>query len=90
MPLRLIGLKKKLVQSSVYAQRVEMIEKNSKISILKQAELLSVSKSSHYYEHIYTESELRIMAEIDKIYTDQPYYGSRRISIALENLGYKV
>jgi putative transposase len=67
-----------------------MIEENSEISISKQAELLSVSKSSHYYEHIYSESELKIMSEIDTIYTDQPYYGSRRISVALENLGYNV
>ena len=67
-----------------------MIEENIQISITKQAELLSVSKSSHYYEHIYTESELKIMSEIDKIYTEQPYYWSRRISISLERLGYKV
>jgi putative transposase len=67
-----------------------MIEENSEISISKQAKLLSISKSSHYYEHIYSESELKIMSEIDTIYTDQPYYGSRRISVALENLGYNV
>jgi putative transposase len=67
-----------------------MIEDNNEISITKQAELLSVCKSSHYYEHIYSQSELKIMSEIDTIYTEQPYYGSRRISVALENLGYKV
>jgi putative transposase len=85
MSLRLIGSKKKLEACSSYAQRVSMVEKDAEMTITKQAELLSISKSSVYYSHSYSDSELEIMGEIDSIYTEYPYYGSRRMSKELQN-----
>jgi len=67
-----------------------MIELKKDITITRQSELLSISKSSYYYEHKFTEIELEIMWEIDKIYTEYPYYWSRRISKELENRWYEV
>ena len=56
-----------------------MIESTRKVTITRQSALLMVSKSSYYYEHQYTEHELEIMDQIDAIYTEHPYYGSRRM-----------
>ena len=64
-----------------------MIERESEIKISRQCELLGVSRSS-YYSASSNESKIDIadeelMKEIDKIYTDSPFYGSRRIRMAL-------
>jgi len=67
-----------------------MIEIESSITITKQSELLQISKSSHYYEHTFTEIEFEIMWEIDKIYTEYPYYWNRRISKELEVRWYDI
>lgn len=67
-----------------------MVEMWWKVSISRQSELLNISKSSLYYKREYSDSELNIMYEIDCIYTEFPYYGSRRISKSLEKKWYKV
>lgn len=64
-----------------------MIEREVKIKISRQCELLGVSRSSHYS----ASSDIPdvdigdegVMKKIDKIYTDCPFYGSRRIKMAL-------
>lgn len=58
------------------------IEKEgTKISLTRQAELLGVSRASLYYEPVPTsQEELDLMGQIDKIYTDWPFYGSRKIA----------
>ena len=60
-----------------------MIERDSDISIKRQCELLGIARSSQYstsseLPKINIEDEV-LMKEIDKIYTDCPFYGSRRI-----------
>lgn len=60
-----------------------MIERDSNISIKRQCELLGIPRSSQYstsseLPKINIEDEV-LMKEIDKIYTDCPFYGSRRI-----------
>ena len=67
-----------------------MIEKWKNITITRQSELLSVSKSSYYYTHVYTQYELEIMEQIDTIYTEHPYYGTRRISKELQHRWYDI
>lgn len=63
-----------------HEQKKNLIEKdNPDISIVRQAELLEISRSSIYYEPIVNERDLLIMNSIDKIYTKKPFYGSRRI-----------
>ena len=57
-----------------------MIEKGNKdISLVRQCKLLNISRTSLYYLPIVDEKEIEIMNVIDKIYTDCPFYGSRKI-----------
>jgi putative transposase len=67
------------------------MESNIGISIKKQCELLSVARSSYYFEPaMETDFNLELMREIDKIYTEIPAYGSRRITEQLIRQGYSV
>jgi len=57
------------------------------LPITRQCELLSVSRSSVYYQPVATpEREWRLLEAIDKIHTDRPFLGSRRIVDELEEL----
>lgn len=69
--------------------RKNMIENNcSKLSISKQCDLLSINRSTYYYQAKgLTQRDLEIMSTIDEIYTEHPYYGARRMSKSLEALG---
>ena len=59
-----------------------MIEKdNSEISISRQCELLSLSRSTVYYKNVEKDdSNIKLMNIIDEIYTESPFYGRRRIT----------
>ena len=54
------------------------------ISIVRQCELLGISQSSYYYKPRINEFDLELMAKIDEIYTRNPFFGSRRITIELK------
>lgn len=57
----------------------------------RQCELLGVNRSSVYYRPAgESEENLRLMRRIDEQYTRTPFYGSRRMKIALEEQGYAV
>lgn len=57
-----------------------MINKKDKLSIIRQSELLAVSRSSVYYVPApESESELVLMKRIDGIHLKYPFYGSRRV-----------
>lgn len=57
----------------------------------KQCELLSLSRSTYYYEPVpETELNLQLMRLIDEMYTESPFYGSRKIIEELEKRGYFV
>jgi putative transposase len=67
-----------------------MIEaQHPKVSVRRQCELLSVSRSGWYAarEREPSVQDVALMKEIDRIYTDCPWYGSRRISVALKRGG---
>jgi hypothetical protein len=68
------GFKKKLTESVSYSQRLEMVKIACGISKTRQTELLHISKSSLYYEVIYSADNLEIMNTIDEIYTEHSYY----------------
>nr|WP_244422472.1 IS3 family transposase [Ktedonobacter racemifer] len=56
-----------------------------------QADLLSVSRSSLYYQpRLPSEEEVRIKHRIDEIYTQYPFYGSRRIAVQLKQEGIQI
>ena len=59
-------------------------ENNPEMSLKTQADLLGISYSSLFYEPVPPSArELAIKRRIDKIYTDYPFYGSRKISFLL-------
>ena len=69
-----------------------MIEwQDSELSITKQAELLSLNRSSLYYKPVGPSAEdVAIKHRIDEIYTKYPFYGSRRITALLNQEGVNI
>ena len=61
-------------------ERLALIDRNNaEINLTRQAELLDISRSGIYYQPIIDQREIAIKNAIDKIYTDCPFYGSRKI-----------
>jgi putative transposase len=61
------------------------------LSVRRQCELLGLNRSTFYYEPTgATPEDLRLMRLIDELYTDCPFYGSRRITEALTRRGEEV
>jgi putative transposase len=57
------------------------INKSDNLSITKQAELLGISRSNFYYHPAPVDPvNPAVMNKIDEIYTQRPYYGSRKIA----------
>jgi len=64
---------------------------NPEIPIATQAELLSLNRTSLYYKPVGPwPEEIAIKHRIDEIYTEHPYYGSRRITAQLRREGLEV
>ena len=61
------------------------IERNGlMLPISRQAELLGIARRSVYYQPApVSPKELEIKHQIDEIYTDYPFYGSRKMTVAL-------
>lgn len=91
-PLSSTGSKKNLASSSTRAERIELVEfENRKLPLTVQAELLSLNRSSLYYKPVPpSPEEIAIKHEIDRIYTDDPYMGSRPITAILNRNGFKI
>lgn len=53
------------------------------LSISRQAKLIGVSRASFYYVPRPDPEEIRITRAIDEVYTERPFYGSRRMKDAL-------
>jgi putative transposase len=67
-----------------HKERVALIDlEHTDISIDRQAELLDISRSSIYYKPKVSDSDIPIMHRIDEIFTKSPFYGSRRVCVAL-------
>jgi putative transposase len=61
------------------------------LSVRRQCELLGLSRSSLYYEPGGEAAEdLRLMRRIDEQYTARPFYGSRRMTVWLNEQGEEV
>lgn len=60
-------------------EKSALADRNSGITIIRQAELLGISRSSLYYEPRINEEDILIMNAIDEIYTNCPFYGHRRV-----------
>lgn len=74
---------------SVEEKRKIIEPRHREISIRRQCELLNLTRSNIYYEPVEVSEEiLRIMGRIDEIFTESPFYGSRRIREGLEREGF--
>ncbi len=75
------GLKKNLVSEFTALQRRNLVDfKDRELSILQQAELLEINRSSRYYKAVAPSSnDLLTKMRIDKLYTAHPEFGYRRI-----------
>jgi putative transposase len=71
-----------------------MVDKNHpKITVKRQSELLSINRTSVYRktaEHHESLENIEIMHVIDKLYTQHPYFGYRRMTAMLRDQGWDV
>jgi putative transposase len=73
-------------------ERRRLIEPGcDRLSIRCQCELLDLHRSNYYYEPVRTSEEaLWIMLRIDEIFTECPFYGSRKIREGLRREGFEI
>ena len=61
------------------------------LSIRRQCELLKLHRSNLYYKPVtVSEEKLLVMNRIDEVFTDYPFYGSRKIREALRRDGFDI
>ena len=66
----------------------KLIELNGKIPVVRQCELLGISRSGYYYRPKgESPKNISLMNRIDEIYTRKPYYGIRKITAQLRREG---
>lgn len=72
--------------------RLKLISREeNELAVSVQAELLGISRASLYYKPVGpSEWEVELKHRIDAIYTQWPFYGSRRITVQLERDGFGV
>jgi len=84
-----VGKKKR--PASAEEKRRWVDPRHPELSIRRQCALLGLSRSSFYYEPAHESPEdLALMRCIDAQYTRTPFYGSRRMTVALCQQGYGV
>ena len=68
-----------------------MIAPEAGLSISRQCTLLGIARSSFYYRpRPVSAEELELLKRLDRIFTDHPVYGSRRLQVALLREGISV
>lgn len=68
-----------------------MVETHDQISIVRQCELLDISRSGWYYEpREETALNLELMRIIDEQYMRTPFYGVRQMTAHLRRIGYTI
>ena len=80
--------KLKSLDSTTKKSMIESELKN--ISVVKQCEMIGLSRSNHYYAPIVNENIVAIKKHIQKIYEDIPIYGSLKVHQQLLEDGYQV
>lgn len=72
-------------------RRVRIEPEHASISIVRQCELLEISRSRYYYDPCPESAEnLALMRLIDEQYLETPFYGSRRMTAHLQAQGHGV
>src|SRR5438045_8105517 len=68
-----------------------MIAPEAGLSVIRQCALLGIARSSFYYRpRPESAEELELPKRLDRIFTDHPVYGSRRLQVALLREGISV
>ena len=68
-----------------------MIAPEAGLSVTRQCALLAVARSSFYHRPRPDRAEeLELLERLDRIFTDHPVYGSRRLQVALLRKGISV
>ena len=68
-----------------------MIDRGAKVTVTRQAKLLSLSRSSVYYTpRALSKRDLRLMHRIDELHLRWPFYGSRKLTWELQKEGHEV
>ena len=75
--------KKNFTILAINEKKLIINKANPEISISRQADLLSLSRSSIYYVPRVDPKELKILPALDQAYTQYPFYGSRRLRLIL-------
>lgn len=66
-----------------------MIDKGHALPVTRQVRLLDLARSTAYYKPVpMSSSELALMAAIDEIHTELPFYGIRKIKGELRDRGF--
>ena len=61
------------------------------LSIVRQCQLLRVARSSLYYQaKDPSDEELTLLRLIDQQYLETPFYGSRKMTVFLQEQGYRI
>ena len=72
-------------------ERLKKVDKNNKLSVKRQCELLEVCRSSFYYVPQEVSSlNHELMKLIDEQYLETPFYGVPRMTAYLRSLGYLI
>jgi putative transposase len=75
----------------IAARRLMIEPNNQQISIVKQCDLLGISRSGYYYSPCPESPEnLAIMHLMDEQYLKTPFYGARRMQSHINDQGYSV
>ena len=73
--------------SNIAIDKRKLVDVKSKISIAKQCELFGLPRSTYYYQpKDYSAFDLLIMDLIDKVHTEFPVYGYRKITVVINEL----
>jgi len=76
---------------SLEDRRACIDENNIQLSISRQCELLGLARSSRYYKPVAVDAEtLTLMNAIDRKYTQLPFYGILKMTVAMKELGFNV
>lgn len=68
-----------------------MIDRSSKVTIVRQCELLGVCRSSLYYQaRPMSPTDLALMRRLDELHLDHPFLGARRLAQLLRREGNEI
>lgn len=83
--------KKNVEESDITKKKQQIEPDHEEISIVRQCELLELSRSSYYYKPAQESPlNLELMRKLDEQYMKTPFYGSRRMTEWLKREGYDV